>query len=74
MTFQFHSVAAQQFSHFFGLTDAALKKLEVDVYYADSKPGYPCRVAVDSPYRSSHAIFVKDGAVSSSVNRGKYLK
>jgi hypothetical protein len=57
MTFQFHSVAAQQFSHLFGLSDDALKKLEVDVYYADSKPGYPCRVAVDSltahPMRSS---------------------
>jgi len=60
------------------------------VYYADSKPGYPCRVtlenaepgekllllnyehlAVDSPYRSSHAIFVKDGAVSKTCQPGQ---
>jgi hypothetical protein len=41
------------------------------VYYADSKPGNPFRVAVDSPYRSAHAIFVKDGAVSKTCQSGQ---
>jgi hypothetical protein len=90
MTFQFHSLDAQQFSHLFELSDDALKKLGLGVYYADSKPGYPCRVtledaepgekllllnyehlAVHSPYRSSHAIFVKYGAVSKTCQPGE---
>jgi hypothetical protein len=90
MTFQFHSLAAHHFSHLFGLNDDALHKLGVAVYYADAKPGYPCRVtlkdadqgekllllnyehlAVDSPYRSSHAIFVIDGAVSKTCQPGE---
>ncbi|MBL4629777.1 MAG: DUF1203 domain-containing protein [Paraglaciecola sp.] len=90
MTFQFHSLAAQQFSHLFALSDDKLQKLGVAVYYADANPGYPCRVtlqdaqlgdkllllnyqhlAEDSPYRSSHAIFVKDGAVSKICQPGE---
>jgi hypothetical protein len=89
MTFQFHSLAAQQFSHLFGISDDTLKKQGVDVYYANAKPGYPCRVtledaepsekllllnyehlAVHNTYRSSHAIFVKDGGRSTNLSTG----
>ncbi len=90
MTFQFHSLAADQFSHLFGLSDETLYDLGIGVYYSDAMPGYPCRVtlenaalgekllllnhqhlAVDSPYRSSHAIFVKDHGVSKVCKPGE---
>jgi len=83
MTFQFHSLDDQQFSHLYGLSDEVLREKGVIVYIADSKPGYPCRITLEdaeqgerllllnyqhlptsSPYRSAHAIFVKDGASS----------
>ena len=90
MTFQFHALNEQEFSHLYGLNDKALNDLGILSYMADSTPGYPCRITLEdaqpgerlflinyehlsanTPYRSAHAIFVKDGAISKK-NEAKY--
>jgi hypothetical protein len=44
--FQVSPLSSRQFSHLFGKTDEELVALGVTVMTADSKPGFPCRVAL----------------------------
>ena len=44
--FQISPLPSRQFSHLFGKTDEELAALGVVAMTADSKPGFPCRVAL----------------------------
>ena len=53
MTFQISALKAEQFSHLFGLDDAALRAMGVTPMTADAVPGFPCRVSLeDAPIGS----------------------
>ena len=90
MTFQFKPLSHLEFSHLYGLSDAALAEKGIVTMTASSSSGYPCRVSleeaelgdrllllnyehlpVESPYRSKHAIFVRDGAQAKQPQQGK---
>jgi len=79
MDFRISGLEAGEFTHLFGLSDAALARHRARRYACDGKPGFPCRVSledaepgesvllvnyehlpVDSPYRASHAIYVRE--------------
>ncbi len=81
MDFRIEGLDPLQFSHLYGLDDAALRAQGVRRVFADQSPGYPDRVELrdaelgasllllnfehlpfDTPYRSRHAIFVREGA------------
>jgi len=85
VSFQFVALRRDQFSHLFGLNNAAPEKYGVLRKVADSSPGYPCRISlqdaevgetvllmnyehqsVPSPFRSSHAIFVRESAAEAN--------
>jgi hypothetical protein len=79
MDFRITGLAADRFSHLFGLAESELALHRARRYTCDEKPGFPCRVSledaepgepvllvnfehlpVDSPYRASHAIYVRE--------------
>ncbi len=81
MSFRVLGLDPGQFSHLYGISDAALAAAGAKRYVVDAKPGFPDRVEVrdleigervillnyehqpaDTPYRSRHAIFVREGA------------
>ena len=81
MSFRVLGIDPDQFSHLYGLSDAALATAGAKRYVVDTKPGFPDRVEVrdleigeraillnyehqpaNTPYRSRHAIFVREGA------------
>jgi Protein of unknown function (DUF1203) len=78
MSFQISGLPADEFAHWFGLSDAELRQKHAVRRVADRKPGFPCRISltdadvgeevllinyehlpVDSPYRASHAIYIR---------------
>ena len=83
MNYQISGLDGRQFDHLHGKDPDFLASQGVRRITVDSKPGFPCRVALRdaepgehvllmnfehqpaaSPYRSSHAIFVIEGADS----------
>lgn len=46
MDFQIHALPADDFIHLFGLTDDALAMHGARRVFADSSPGYPCRISL----------------------------
>jgi hypothetical protein len=90
MTFQIHSLPAEDFAHLFALSDQELAERQARRQVVTSKPGTPCRVSMvdaevgetvillnyqhqpaDTPYRASHAIFVREGAVQAKLEKGE---
>lgn len=86
MTYVIRGLDPTPFAALFGLPDAALAERQVVRQFADTKPGFPCRVTledaepgealllfnyehlpVSSPYRSRHAIYVREGASAAAV-------
>ncbi|WP_205480459.1 DUF1203 domain-containing protein [Sphingomonas arenae] len=80
MSYRIEGLAAQQFAHLYGLSEAELFSRGVLRVTADG-PGFPCRITLeeaepgtqllllnhvsqplDTPFRSSHAIYVTEGA------------
>lgn len=81
MSFQIHSLPAEDFADLFALSDAELADMNACRQIVQSKPGTPCRVSMadadvgetvillnyehqpaQSPYKATHAIFVREGA------------
>jgi len=81
MSFRIRGLAAGQFQHLYGLSDAALSAHGARRYLVDKTPGFPDRIELRdlepgesallvnylhqpaaTPYRASHAIFVREGA------------
>lgn len=90
MTFQVAPLAAGDFAHLYGRSDAALRADGIHACVADTPAGFPCRVSLadarpgerllllnyehqpaDTPYRSRHAIFVRDGGVEARPEVGE---
>ena len=89
MTFQIHSLPAENFIGLFGLSDAELADNNACRQIVRSKPGTPCRVSMaeaevgetvillnyehqpeQSPYKATHAIFVREGAPQAKLAVG----
>lgn len=90
MSFQIHSLPAEDFADLFALSDTELVKRNACRQIVQSKPGTPCRVsmadaevgetvillnyehqAAHSPYKASHAIFVRENAPQAQLNVGE---
>jgi hypothetical protein len=90
MSYVIRGLDPAPFRHFYGMSDSDLAQHHAVRHYADSNPGYPCRVtledvqegqalilvnyqhlAVDSPYRASYAIYVKEGAEAAAEYRDR---
>ncbi|GFE49812.1 hypothetical protein So717_15650 [Roseobacter cerasinus] len=90
MSFQIHSLPAEDFAQLFALSDEELAERQACRQVVTSKPGTPCRVSMadaevgetvillnyehqpkDSPYRASHAIFVREGAAQAKLAKGE---
>ncbi len=89
MSFQIHSLPAEDFADLFDLSDAELVDKNACRQIVQSKPGTPCRVSMadaevgetvillnyahqpeQSPYRATHAIFVREGAQQAKLPVG----
>ena len=85
MAFVIRGLDPAPFARLFGLSDATLAADHVVRRFADTKPGFPCRITledaepgeallllnyehlpVSSPYRASHAIYVREGAATAA--------
>lgn len=90
MSFQIHSLPAEDFADLFALSDAELANRDACRQIVQSKPGTPCRVSMadaevgetviltnyehqseKSPYRSTHAIFVRENAPQAHLAVGE---
>ncbi|MEP3345206.1 MAG: DUF1203 domain-containing protein [Litoreibacter sp.] len=89
MSFQIHSLPAEDFADLFDLSDAELANKNACRQIVQSKPGTPCRVSMadaevgetvillnyahqpeQSPYKATHAIFVREGAPQAKLPVG----
>jgi len=89
MSFQIHSLAAEDFADLFALSDAELAAKDACRQIVQSHPGTPCRVSMAdaeigetvillnfehqpaaSPYKASHAIFVREAASQAHLAAG----
>ncbi|MEP5758927.1 MAG: DUF1203 domain-containing protein [Litoreibacter sp.] len=89
MSFQIHSLPAEDFADLFALSDAELADKNACRQIVQSKPGTPCRVSMadaevgetvillnyehqpePSPYKATHAIFVREGAPQAKLAVG----
>lgn len=90
MSFQIHSLPADDFADLFALSDAELAEKNACRQIVQSKPGTPCRVSMadaelgetvillnyehqpaQSPYKATHAIFVREGAPQAQLAVGE---
>ncbi len=90
MSFRFHALAQEQFTHYFSMSPEQLRQHRAVIQIVDKKPGFPCRVSledanlgervllthfvhlpVDSPFRASHAIYVREGVPTRSFALGE---
>jgi Protein of unknown function (DUF1203) len=78
MHYRISGLSPQPFRHLYRLSDDELAREGVIRYVADKSPGFPDRIEMrdadigqrvlllnqtaDTPYRASHAIFVREGA------------
>jgi hypothetical protein len=61
MNFRISGLSAEPFRHLYGLSDETLRARGVERWVANAKQSLP---PADNPYRSSHAIFVLEGATA----------
>lgn len=90
MSFQIHSLRAEDFADLFSLSDAELAARNACRQTVMSSPGSPCRVSMEdaavgetvillnyqhqpahSPYKATHAIFVRKGAKQAELEVGE---
>ena len=90
MSFRVTGLSPEPFRPLFGLSDAELARHGARRCVADSKPGYPDRIALtdaepgevlllvhyqhqpaDTPYRASHAVFVREGGAETRTVTGE---
>ena len=73
MNYRIIGLSPEPFLHLYGLSDAALAERNARRYRADTRPGFPdlgesvllvnfIPQAAATPYRASHAVFVREGA------------
>lgn len=58
MHFQLQALAARDFEHLFGRSDAELAKLGAQSMSVDATPGYPCRIGLRDPALGSRMILL----------------